>query len=64
MRISKKKKKLSDIFEFVFFDSPFESAAGPAILLTFTYKKYGPHYIEVLIMTIEELWILKGSIVV
>jgi len=36
-------KTLSDIFEFVFFDAPFESIAGPGVLPAFTYEEYGPY---------------------
>ena len=36
-------KTLSDLFEFVFFDAPFESGAGPGVLPTFSYEKYGPY---------------------
>src|SRR5208282_5982808 len=36
-------KTLSDVFEFVFFDAPFESGAGPGVLPTFSYKQYGPY---------------------
>lgn len=36
-------RSLSDILEFVFFDAPFESVAGPGVLPTFKYEKYGPY---------------------
>jgi predicted esterase len=34
---------LSNSFEFVFFDAPFERDAGPGILPFFTYEKFGPY---------------------
>lgn len=36
-------RSLSDLFEFVFFEGPFESAAGPGVLPTFAEEKYGPY---------------------
>jgi len=36
-------KLLSNTFQFVFFDAPFERDAGPGVLPIFTYDKYGPY---------------------
>lgn len=34
---------LSDTFEFVFFEAPFERSAGPGVLPFFNEKEYGPY---------------------
>lgn len=34
---------LSNSFQFIFFDAPFERSAGPGVLPIFTYEKYGPY---------------------
>ncbi|KAK0102598.1 hypothetical protein ONS95_006207 [Cadophora gregata] len=34
---------LSNTFQFVFFDAPFERDAGPGVLPIFTYDQYGPY---------------------
>jgi predicted esterase len=37
------KRQLSNVFELVFFEGPYERDAGPGVLPFFSYEKFGPY---------------------